>query len=167
MTVEEFTIVVRCHADAVRAFLFRRGSGLDNGVSEIDDIAADVWAIAWAKRSQAPGFEDVDGMRAWLFKIARLTLANHIRKTVARRQWGVSEADIAVASTEHIVIADEDLRRGFDSLTDGEKEVFALTVWEGLKPAEIADVLGITANAASLRLFKARTKIAEILSERN
>ncbi|MEY4347697.1 MAG: hypothetical protein RIS43_116 [Actinomycetota bacterium] len=167
MTIEEFTTVVNTHADVVRAYIFRRGSGLDVGVSDIDDIAADVWAIAWSKRSQAPAVEDIDVMRAWLLQIARLTLANHIRKTVARRQWGVSETDIAVASTEHIVLADEDLRRGFAALSPGEKEVFALTVWEGLKPAQVAEVLGISANAASLRLFKARTKIAEILTERN
>lgn len=167
MTVEEFTLVVKNHGDAVRAFLYRRGGGLDAGVSDLEDIAADVWAVAWSKRDQAPAMPEESAMRAWLLQIARLTLANHIRKTVARRQWGVSNEDIAVASTEHIVIADEDLRRGFDCLSPSEKEVFSLTVWEGLKPAEIASVLGISANAASLRLFKARTKIAEILSERN
>ena len=167
MTLEEFTTVVHNHADVVRSYIFRRGSGLDVGVSDIDDIAADVWTIAWSKRAAAPAIDEVDVMRAWLLQIARLTLANHIRKTVSRRQWGVSEEDISVASTEHIVVADEDLRRGFASLTPGEKEVFSLTVWEGLKPAEIAEVLGISANAASLRLFKARTKISEILMERN
>jgi RNA polymerase sigma-70 factor (ECF subfamily) len=167
MTPEEFTTVVSTYADVVRAYISRRGTGLDVGVSNVDDIAADVWAVAWSKRSAAPALEQSDVMRAWLLQIARLTLANHIRKTVARRQWGVSEMDIAVASTEHIVLADEDLRRGFAALTPAEKEVFALTVWEGLKPAEIAEVLGISANAASLRLFKARTKITEILTERN
>ena len=167
MTVEEFTQLVKQHGDAVRAFLYRRGGGLDAGVSDLEDIAADVWTIAWAKREQAPELEEESAMRAWLLQIARLTLANHIRKTVARRQWGVTQEDIAVASTEHIVLADEDLRRGFAALTASEKEVFSLTVWEGLKPTEIATVLGISPNAASLRLFKARTKIAEILTERN
>ena len=165
MSVEEFTNLVRAHGDAVRAFIFRRGLGLDPGVSDVDDIAAEVWTIAWAKQAQAP--DEPDLMRAWLLQIARLTLANHIRKTVNRRSWGMSEEEIATASTESIVLADEDLKRGFAALTPGEKDVLALTVWEGLKPAEIATALNISPNAASLRLFKARTKIAEILMERN
>ena len=44
------------------------------------------------------------------------------------------------------------------------KEVMSLTLWEGLRPSEIAAVIGATDNAVSLRLHKARQKISEVLN---
>jgi RNA polymerase sigma-70 factor (ECF subfamily) len=38
--------------------------------------------------------------------------------------------------------------------------------WEQLAPAEIAEVLGITANAVSIRLHRAREKLREELRKR-
>lgn len=167
MEAVEFTDVVRSHGDPVRAFIWRRAGGLDPGVSDPDDIWAEVWVVAWQKRADAPEVADATAMRAWLFRIARLTLANHIRKTVLRRSKVAWLRREEVESAEAVVLADEHLHELFALLTAGEREVMALTVWEDLAPAQIAEVLGITPNAVSLRLFKARQKISEALVERN
>ena len=71
MDTLEFEQLVRTHADTVRAFIWRRSSGLDVGVSEPDDIAAEVWAVAWQRRSSAPVAEDNSAATAWLLQIAR------------------------------------------------------------------------------------------------
>jgi RNA polymerase sigma-70 factor (ECF subfamily) len=60
-----------------------------------------------------------------------------------------------------MVIVDDELRRIFNLLTDGEKEVLALKLWEGLEPRQIAHVTLSTPNAVSLKLHKARKKISE------
>jgi RNA polymerase sigma factor (sigma-70 family) len=51
----------------------------------------------------------------------------------------------------------------FSLLTAGEQEVMALTLWEDLRPQEIAQALHLSENAVSLRLFKARAKIKKAL----
>ena len=49
------------------------------------------------------------------------------------------------------------------ALRDEDAELLRLWAWEQLTPAEIAEVLGITPNAASIRLHRAREKLREEL----
>jgi len=165
MQSQDFEQLVRAHTDLVRGFIWRRSNGLDSGVSDPEDITADVWAVAWQRRESAPAADDTSATTAWLLQIARHLLANHIRKTDTRRRIGnaLRPEELTLASAESLAIADETLREVFDCLTPGEKEVMALTLWEGLRPGEIATVIGATDNAVSLRLHKARQKIASVL----
>ncbi len=165
METQDFEALVRAHTDVVRAFIWRRSQGLDAGVSDPDDIAADVWAVAWQRRETAPAAEDAAANTAWLLQIARHLLANHIRKTDTRRKISstLKQEELTLASAESLVIADETLRGAFDCLTPGEKEVLALSLWEGLRPSEIARVIGASENAVSLRLHKSRNKISNFL----
>lgn len=162
MEADEFRELVNQHADSVRAFVWRRGGGLDEAVSGPEDICAEVWSIAWQRRSSAPELTEVGASKAWVLQIARHVLANHIRKTVTRR--GISstfrQEELTTASAESMVIDDANIREIFGVLSAGEKEVMALTIWEGLKPAEIAAVIGASANSVSIKLHKARAKIS-------
>jgi RNA polymerase sigma-70 factor (ECF subfamily) len=49
--------------------------------------------------------------------------------------------------------------RAFSRLGEKDREILALTAWEGLTPAEIAGVLGMTANRVRVRLHRARAKV--------
>jgi len=162
---QEFEQLVRTHADLVRSFIWRRSGGLDVAISDPEDIAAEVWIIAWQRREAAPSPDDTSATTAWLLQIARHLLANHIRKTDTRRRITntLRQEELVLASAESLLIADETLREVFAVLTPGEKEVMALSLWEGLGPHEIAVILGSTDNAVSLRLHKARTKIKSLL----
>ena len=166
MTEEQFGELVHANADAVRAFVYRRASGLDVGVSSVDDINSEVWAIAWQRRATAPAISEQSACRAWLLQIARFTIGNHIRKTVGHREVdrGLRPAEITAASAESIVVADLELNEALKSLKPAELEVFALTVWEGLSPKQIAIVTHSNANTVSIRLHRAKKKIAAALS---
>jgi DNA-directed RNA polymerase specialized sigma24 family protein len=72
-----FSQYIDDHADAVRAYIWRRAGGLDAAISTPDDIAADVWVTAWQKRDEAPEPSSPGAARAWMLRIARFTLANH------------------------------------------------------------------------------------------
>lgn len=48
---------------------------------------------------------------------------------------------------------------GQGQLAPTDQEVLRLTAWEGLAPAEIARVLGISPNAAAIRLHRARGRL--------
>jgi RNA polymerase sigma-70 factor (ECF subfamily) len=63
-------------------------------------------------------------------------------------------------STDHVL--DEALAL----LDHDQRELLRLWAWEGLAPREIAVVLGITANAASIRLHRARRELADVLGPR-
>lgn len=163
MTHDEvwFAQTVETYLHSLYSFIYRRSQGLDPALSSAEDILADTWAIAWQKRDQAPEEEGL--VAAWLYQIARHLLANHIRRTQTLRKHSATlDPDLVSRfNAEGLVIADDELKRIFNLLTDGEKEVLALTLWEGLEPRHIAHVTLSTPNAVSLKLHKARKKISE------
>jgi RNA polymerase sigma-70 factor (ECF subfamily) len=59
--------------------------------------------------------------------------------------------------------ADEAVTDALAVLRPEDAELLRLWAWEQLTPAEIATVLGISANAAHSRLHRARRKLAEQL----
>ena len=166
MQKEEFEHLFNSYAKSVRAFIWRRSNGLDVGVSSVDDIEADVWSIAWARKESAP--TDAELELAWLFQISRHVLANHIRKSVTRRKISNTfhPDEITALAADSLVLLNEEIKEVFEVLNASEREVMALSVWESMKPAQIALVLGLTPNAVSIRLNKARKKISDYL-ERN
>jgi RNA polymerase sigma-70 factor (ECF subfamily) len=52
------------------------------------------------------------------------------------------------------------------SLPEGDREILRLWAWERLEPGEIAMVLQVSPNAATLRLSRARRKLADALEGR-
>jgi len=59
--------------------------------------------------------------------------------------------------------SDVALREALDALPDGDRELLWLWAWEQLPPREIALVLDISANAASIRLHRASKKLRDLL----
>ena len=165
MDSEAFTGLVHEHADAVRAFIWRRAGGLDVGVSTPDDFHSEVWAVAWQRRLTAPDVANSAACRAWLLQISRHLIANHIRKTVGHRETDrmLRPSEVLAASAEAIAVADLELQRAIAALQPAEREALALSVWEGLTPKQIAVVTNSSANAVSIRLHRARKKLAAAL----
>ncbi len=46
-----------------------------------------------------------------------------------------------------------------------DREVLTLTVWEGLEPREVAEVLGVNAAAVRTRLSRARARLRELVGD--
>ncbi|MEV4183241.1 sigma-70 region 4 domain-containing protein [Streptosporangium canum] len=55
------------------------------------------------------------------------------------------------------------LAKAFADLSDDYREVLSLADWEGMSIAEIAVVLGCSANAVRIRLHRARRRLARAL----
>jgi RNA polymerase sigma-70 factor (ECF subfamily) len=53
------------------------------------------------------------------------------------------------------------------ALPEADREVLALWAWEELEPREIAAVLDTTPNAISLRLSRAKAKLAAEIARQN
>ena len=57
----------------------------------------------------------------------------------------------------------DDVHNALAQLSDLDRELVQLWAWEGLPPRDIAASLGMTANAVSIRLTRAKHKLAELL----
>lgn len=140
----------------------RTGSG-----PAADDIVAQVFAVAWRRRTDLPSSSE----RLWLFGVARRVLANERRSTVRRERL---VAKLAAEPTGHPAAQPSrgsaadvgDLGAldievpGLDDLTSEEREAVLLRYWDDLSVRDIADLVGCSANAVSLRLHRARRKLS-------
>ncbi len=157
MTPEEFAERFREHQAAVARFMSRR---VDR--DDVDDLTADVFAIAWRKRSAVTGGEELP----WLYRIAGFVVANHRRKRIsALSVIGRLGPSDPAPSAESVALADTELAHAWSQLSVTERDIIALTALDGLAVAEAAATLGITPNAASIRLHRAKTKLAGLLTK--
>jgi RNA polymerase sigma-70 factor (ECF subfamily) len=125
------------------------------------DVVADVFLVAWRRINEIPP----DQARPWLFGVARKVMANHRRAgrrstdLAARLRHELSQVTIVAAEVpDHI-------RQAMRTLADADQELLRLVAWEGLSAEELAVTLGCSANAARIRLHRARRRFAEALRE--
>jgi len=157
MTPDEFSSLYREHQTPIAKFLARRVEFV-----EVEDLCSEVFEIAWSKRDDA-----VDGFELpWLYRIAGFVVANARRRANTRNRFIASLAPADHApSAESIALSDMALAQAWGKLGLAERATLALVAFEGLRVEEAAAALGISANAASIRLHRARTKPAEHLKD--
>lgn len=126
-----------------------------------DDVVAEVLLVLWRRLDDVPA----DAMLPWTYGVARRVLANERRGTRRRlalvERLGSNAAAPVVPTTP-----DSDLDEALGQLSADEREIVHLWAWEQLAPLEIAVALDITPNAASIRLHRAKGKLADHLRAR-
>lgn len=155
---ERFTAFVVEHGDAITRFVRRRHR--EGDATSVDDVVADVLATCWRRVDDLPDGEEI----AYAFGIARNVLANARRRAGRRAAIGATLRPVrASASAELEAIADVTVRAALGALRPSEREVLLLAAFEGLSPDQCARVLGVSTNAAAIRLTRAKTAFAAAL----
>ncbi|GLX00278.1 RNA polymerase sigma factor [Microtetraspora sp. NBRC 16547] len=151
----QFTDLFAATYPAVLRFAERRVH-----LSHAEDIAAEVFVVAWRRLEDVP--THADDARAWLFGVARLTLMAGMRGERRRQALAVRISEDPTAHG-HVGVLDADLvawrvdlARAWSRLSAVHQEALALTVWDGLDAPRAARVLGISPVAYRLRLSRAR-----------
>jgi RNA polymerase sigma factor (sigma-70 family) len=153
-TEHEFTVLYREHYDDVLRFVRRRAHE-----AAVDDVVADTFLTAWRRRADLPR-----DARPWLFVTARQLLLNEGRGRNRQEALAVKIGTIGERHDDTDVEARLDLVAAWRSLAPDEQEVLSLTVWENLSQADAATVVGCTRAAFSMRLTRARRRLAELLA---
>jgi RNA polymerase sigma-70 factor (ECF subfamily) len=172
-----FELLYAKHAPAVKAYVLRRAAA-----STADDVVAEVFVVCWRRFEEVP----VDPL-PWLLGVARRVLSTQ-RRGERRRgalhdrlaqtvgdsifetpddfaavspssSTGTTSADDALAS-----VTDGALAAALARLSESDRELLLLNVWDGLSPAEAATVLDIKPAAARVRLLRARRRLTQALS---
>jgi RNA polymerase sigma-70 factor (ECF subfamily) len=141
--------------EPLRRFLVRR---TDPATAE--DALSETLLVCWRRWDDAPA-----QLLPWAYGVARNCLANAER---ARRRQDRLAAKIAIVDPprDHIPEVDTpDVLAALNRLRPQDAELLRLWAWEDLKPAEIGQVLGMSANAATIRLHRAREKLRTHLRE--
>lgn len=128
---------------------------------DVDDVVADAMATLWRRIDDVPDTARLP----WAYAVARRHVANH-RRAGERRLRLVHRAE-AQPRLPHDDAGplDAELATALGRLDPAERELVRLWAWEQLDPAEIAVVLGMTANAVSIRLHRVKKKLGGFLEE--
>jgi RNA polymerase sigma-70 factor (ECF subfamily) len=132
-------------------------------VASADDVVADALLVLWQRLDDVP----TEAAVPWAYGVARRCLANERRGS--RRRLALvdrMEAQPPRAATPSGTERDDELEVAMTSLSPDDREILRLWAWEQLAPREIATVLDITANAASIRLHRAKAKLAARLDRK-
>jgi RNA polymerase sigma-70 factor (ECF subfamily) len=134
----------------------------------VDDICSETIAIAWTKRASLPaaGAESgADPLLGFLVSTARFQIKNLSRRlnTSTKHMWELLQKN--AASAEDVALRDTSLFEALGRLRQADRELLILAAWDELTINEIAEVLSTSARNVSVRLSRARKRLAAILQE--
>ncbi len=150
-----FGALARQVGEPLRRYVARRAPA-----DAVDDVLADAFLVLWRRLGDVPS----DDPLPWAYAVARGCLANAARSR--RRQLSLVERIGRLDPPRPADSPDEhpEVHDALAGLRDLDREVVTLWAWEGLAPRDIAAVTGLTANAVSIRLHRAKQRLAEALA---
>lgn len=154
----QFRALANASLGPVGAYIRRRLFPLTE--ADLDDVVSETLSVAWRRFDAVP-----DADVAWMIGVARNVLRNQQR---ARRRRDAAEARVrpsdVSSSAEEIVVADEVVRRALAQLSETDREVLLLSVWDGLSTPEIARALSLSPETAAVRLSRATSRFREFVA---
>lgn len=144
------------------------------------DVAEDLLQEAFLRLAQHGRRLAADTrLGAWLFTVAHRLVLSWVRAQQVRAALagdlpgadGHADADAAAAPDPSPLDALAEsrtqlaLERAFAALPPAHREVALLVGVEGMQPAEVAEILGLRADAVRQRLARARAQLAEALGD--
>ena len=123
------------------------------------DVLSDVLLVMWRRLDDIPA----DASLPWCYGVARRCLANAVRQSERRLQLFTR---LAAETPPSEASPDPALDEALGRLGVQDRELLRLWAWERLTASEIALALGISPNAASIRLHRAIKKLRKQLTER-
>ena len=122
------------------------------------EVLSETFLVAWRRLADVPG-----APLPWLLVVARNTIANHRRSTYRRavvHRELVHLERVAEAPAADVDPVERDaMLRALAALSHREREALLLTAWDGLSPAQAAQVAGCSTNAFTVRLSRARARL--------
>ncbi len=161
---EEWALGVlwRAHQRALLAWLGTMGGGAG------EDVASETWIDVARGLGGFSG--DEAAFRAWLFTIARRRAVDHLRRQGRRPESAVADEHLAaraaptdVAEQAESSLALQRALSVLDQLSPDQREVILLCVLGGLRPAQVAPVLGKSEGAVRVLQHRALRRLAQLL----
>jgi len=131
------------------------------------DLTQDTYVKAYQAREMLElGDASRDRRRAWLYRVAHNTATDHLRRQ-SRLRWLPLGRSVPQPSSdpEPRAVAAEAVASTLGRLSPDQREVLLLFLQSGLTAPEVAEVLGVSADAARKRLQRARAAFESAYKE--
>ena len=155
---ERFEALVVIVYDPLQRYLHRRLNPDDAA-----DVLSETLLVIWRRLDDVPTANPLP----WSYAVARRLAANQ-RRGKRRHLQLVERLEREVpAQQPSPAYEDPELEMALGRLGDNDRELLRLWAWEGLEAREIATVTGLTVNAATLRLSRARKRLGLEMTRQN
>jgi len=156
-SAEAFDLLMLRYHTGVRLYLFR----LVRDPNQADDLAQDVFFTVHQKMHT---LSDDRSFVAWLYRIARNRAISHLRRQRIRQTisldsvlpWLAHRNGAEQASDDEAVCLNDLIQQVIDELSSTERDALLLHSIAGFNTAEIAEVLGISTDAAGRRISRGK-----------
>ena len=158
---EAFRALYRTHYGTVCRYLAARVHR-----SAVEDLAAETFLVAWRRQAELPPH-----IVPWLLNTAGKCLANARRSRERADALAARLAGVLPAATPgaDAALESSDRRRALIAalvaVGERDRELLLLRFWDGLKPREVAVVLGISPVVARARLSRAGRRLERALRD--
>jgi len=134
-----------------------------------DELAKDYTQEAWIRAIRAlPTFRGDARFSTWLHRIAVNSALQAVRSSQSRQRLEAPIPEqVPVQPLRRDALLERRLEHALDRLPEGMRRVIILHDVEGYTHEEIAEVLGVTAGTSKSQLFKARSKMRQMLASLN
>lgn len=150
-------------ADPLRRYLRRR-----TDAATADDVIGDTLLVCWRRLDEVP-----DDALPWTIVVARHCLSNAqraerrrtrlIARIIAMDPPPAAADDNPAASTVDGTAEATRVAAALAGLRRDDAEILRLWAWDELQSPQIAVVLGISSNAAAIRLHRAKSRLKQEL----
>ena len=144
--------------------LFRMVGNLLGRSHRVEDVVQEAFLAAF--RHIRTYDSERGRFSTWLYRIARNTAFNELKRGAAQAVARLPEADDQRLPDEDLILREEFRRldRTLAGLSFRDRSVFVMAELEGLSYAEIADVEGIAVGTVKSRLSRTRTRLRNLLA---
>ena len=143
--------------EPTRRYALRRASP-----DEAEDAVSETMLLLWQQPERIPkGFEV-----GWSIGVCRKVLANMRRKRLRRESLlGRFVTQLLPVAPAPVISREPEITDALSALSERDREALLLAVWDELPAREVGRVLGISANAAAIRIHRAKRRMRELLKE--
>ena len=154
----QFAALYEASYGAIHAYSSRRV-----GDQAADEIAAETFLVAWRRWDAIP-----PDPLPWLYGVAGNVVLRHLEASSRQRRTQTAlDDELRLRPGGAAEAEDERLWEAWAQLRAVDREVLALVAWEELSVADAASVLGCSAAVFSVRLHRARRRLARQLAAVN
>lgn len=157
--------------------------GLTGNDERAHDVVQDVFVEAWrlAQRAEPPFTHDAlqrdeKGARRWLFRVAYRQAVSDLRRDHVIEWRSLDASEVSAPAPAHLyappsfedrIAEAEALRAALGSLSSEDTACILLNVVQGFTSAEIAQIIGSTADATKRRLSRAKQRLRDTYFAQN
>ncbi|WP_439565552.1 RNA polymerase sigma factor [Microcella sp.] len=157
---QRFRTLAALVVEPVRRYLVRR-----TDAATADEVLNETLLVCWRRLDEVPT-EPVE-IIPWAIVVARNLLANAQR--AERRRTRLVGKIVALDPPASVIEFETDgsdaiaVRDALTRLRRDDADLLRLWAWDGLESPQLATVLGISANAAAIRLHRAKKRLRDEL----